>query len=286
MVEFRNVTKNYGPARMPQTAALRDFSLTLTEGGIYCLLGRNGAGKTTLLKSLAGHIGVSSGVVAVNGREVNTLNMSEDVYFVENNAPQFNMKLTDLFKAAAEINPLFEAEFALDIARRFNLDLGKRYKQLSFGMKAMANTLIALSSGKEIIVLDEPVLGFDPVMRKVFYELLQQSCTEKPKTVIISTHIIDEIEKVADHLIIIDHGTLTLFCGMDEIDEKAYNITGPAELVHSAAEGLRVLSETKAGGFISLAVYDRRIEEGKNYSLSALGLQDFFIALVGGKEII
>jgi ABC-2 type transport system ATP-binding protein len=277
MIEFRGVTKNYGG-----TEALRDFSLTIDREGIYCLLGRNGAGKTTLLKSLAGHIEATSGAVAVNGREVGALAMPGEVYFVENNALHFNMKLADLFKAAGEINPGFQGDFALETARRFKLDLKKRYKQLSYGMKAMTNTLIALSSGKEIIILDEPVLGFDPVMRKVFYDLLEQSCAEKAKTVIVSTHIIDEIEKVAEHLIIIDRGSLTLFCGMDEIDEKVYCVTGPEQYVRDAAAGLRVIGETKAGGFLSLHIYDRRIAEGAHYSLSTLGLQDFFVSLVGG----
>jgi ABC-2 type transport system ATP-binding protein len=278
MVEFMHVSKSYG-----KTAALSDFSITIERAGIYCLLGRNGAGKTTLLKTLAGHI-AASGTVTVNGRDVAPLAMPETVHFVETGAAQFNMRLTDLFKAAAEINPAYDMDFALEMARRFNLDVKKHYKQLSFGMKTMVNTLIALSSGREILLLDEPVLGFDPVMRKAFYELLHESCAEKPKTVIVSTHIIDEIAKVAEQLIILDKGRLVLFCDINEIDEKAYNVTGPAGYVKAATAGLRAIGETTAGGFLSRAIYDRRIEGSEEYSISALSLQDFFIALVGGEN--
>lgn len=276
MIEFKHVTKEYG-----KTIALNDFSLAIDRPAIYCLLGRNGAGKTTMLKALAGHIGTSSGAVMVNGEQVGVLAMPQDVYFVESTASQFNVKLKALFDIAAEINPGFDSAFALKMARRFQLDLNKRYRQLSFGMKAMTNTLIALASGKEILLLDEPVLGFDPVMRKTFYELLEESCAEKPKTVIVSTHIIDEIEKVAEQLIIIDHGHLVLHCDMMEVDEKAYSVTGVAEQVRAATEGLNVIGETAAGGFVSRYVYDARIEGSDHYAVAALNLQDFFIGLVG-----
>jgi ABC-2 type transport system ATP-binding protein len=148
----------------------------------------------------------------------------------------------------------------------------------------MVNTLIAMASGKEILLLDEPVLGFDPVMRKIFYDLLQESCAEKSKTVIISTHIIDDIEKAAQEVLIIDRGRLVLFCGMNEVDEKAYRVVGPAETVKAATEGLRVIGETTAGGFLSRYIYDQRIQGGESCSVSSLGLQEFFIGLVGGKD--
>lgn len=279
MIEFQGVSKNYG-----KTTALHDLSISIGKMGIYCLLGRNGAGKTTLLKTLAGHVASTSGAVKVNGKTVGMLAMPDDVHFVETGAAQFNIRLTSLFNAAAEINPAFDMRFALEMARRFNLDLKKRYKQLSFGMKAMANTLIALSSGKDILILDEPVLGFDPVMRKAFYELLQESCAAKPKIVVVSTHIIDEIAKVAEQLIIIDKGQLKLYCDMNEIDERAYCVTGPIENVKTATEGLHVIGETKAGGFLSRYVYDRRIEKSGKYSITALGLQDFFVGFVGDER--
>lgn len=282
MIEFKNVTKNYG-----KTIALGNFSLKIEQPGIYCLLGRNGAGKTTMLKTLAGHIATSSGTVLVNNSSVSTFAMPGSVHYIESDASQFNIKLDDLFKAAANINPMFDTVSALKIADRFKLDRRKKYKQLSFGMKAMVNTLIAMSSGREILLLDEPVLGFDPVMRKIFYDMLQESNAIKPKTIIVSTHIIDEISKIAEQLIIIDNGRLILFCDINEIDEKAYCVTGTAENVKMATKGLRILSEIKAGGFISQYIYDRRIKESDKYSLTSLSLQDFFINLVGDdKEVV
>ncbi len=279
MIEFQGVTKYYG-----KTEALRDVSLTIGQHGIYCLLGRNGAGKTTLLKTLAGHIPATTGTVTVKGRLVSQLAMPDDLHFVETSGSQFNMRLEELIKAAAAINPMFDTASALEMASRFALDTKKRFNQLSFGMKAMINTLIALSSGKEILLLDEPVLGFDPVMRRNFYEMLEEGYRKQPKTVIISTHIIDEIAKVAQHLIIIDKGAPLLNCQMNELDEKAYCVTGLAEHVTAATAGLRVLSTIRAGGFLSQYIYDTRIEPSDKYSISSMSLQDFFIALVGNQK--
>jgi ABC-2 type transport system ATP-binding protein len=279
MIELKNITKDYG-----RTIALDNFSIVLDEPGIYCLLGRNGAGKTTLLKTIAGHIAATSGTVTVNGDAASALSMPREVHFVESGAVQFNVRLEELFRYAHAINSDFDKVFALETAKRFQLDMRKKYSQLSFGMKAMVNTLLALSSGKEVLLLDEPVLGFDPVMRRTFYTLLAESQIERPKTVIISTHIIDEIEKTAERLVIIDKGRLVLFANMDELDEKAYSVIGQAEYVKTATEGLRIISETTAGGFLSVSIFDKRIDGNDRYSVSPLSLQDFFIGIVGNDE--
>lgn len=279
MIEWKQATKTYG-----KVIALDDFTLTVEHPGIYCLLGRNGAGKTTLLKSLAGHLDLTSGTITVGEKKVDALHMPEGVHFIESTAPQFNMPLQALLQAAAELNTSFDLRFARILAERFELDLSKRYNAFSFGMKVMIHTLLGMASGKDILLLDEPVLGFDPVMRRTFYDLLQESCAQKPKIVIVSTHLADEMTRVAERLIILHKGRLTLYADMDEIGEKAYMVTGLAEHVQQATQGLRTLGEQQAGGFLSRYIYDRRIGATDKYSVSTLGLQDFFIGLVGDEK--
>lgn len=279
MIEWKQATKTYD-----KIVALNDFSLTIEHPGIYCLLGRNGAGKTTLLKSLAGHLSLTAGAIMVDGKKVDALHMPEGVHFIESTASQFNMPLHALLQAAAALNPDFDLPFARSLGERFGLDFSKRYKALSFGMKVMVHTILGMASGKDILLLDEPVLGFDPVMRQTFYDLLQESCAQKPKAVIVSTHLADEMARVAAHLIILHKGRLTLYAGMEEIEEKAYMVTGPAEHVQRATQGLRTLGERQAAGFLSRYIYDRRIHATDQYSVSALGLQDFFIGLVGDEK--
>jgi ABC-2 type transport system ATP-binding protein len=129
LIKFTNVTKNYG-----DLAAIDGISLNIPGHGIYCLLGRNGAGKTTLMKLLAGHIEATDGMIAVDGQRVSPRSMPEGVTFIEGGSEQFNMKVSDLIAAAAELQEEFDRDFALKMVKRFELDPEKRYKKLSLGM--------------------------------------------------------------------------------------------------------------------------------------------------------
>jgi ABC-2 type transport system ATP-binding protein len=195
MVHFDDVTKYYR-----HTKAIDHVTLDLKENKIYCLLGRNGAGKTTLLKLIAGHINTSDGKVEVGGSPVSTLKMPECVNFIENRATQFNVKVERLLQTAKELDDNFDMAFAQEMLQKFQLDRKKKYNQLSFGMQTMLTTLISLASNSKVVILDEPVLGFDAIMRNQFYELLIDSFENHPRLIIVSTHLIDEIAKSAQEL--------------------------------------------------------------------------------------
>ncbi|MFG0217096.1 ATP-binding cassette domain-containing protein [Brevibacillus porteri] len=276
MISLSNVTKNYG-----KNIGLRNFSVTLDSPGIYCLLGKNGAGKTTFLKLIAGHHNASSGKVTVNGNPVDMLHMPEQVHFVASDAEHFNMRIKDLFKTAKELHSQFDIHFATEISQRFKLDLNKKYEQASFGMKVMVNTILGMASNKAVIILDEPVLGFDAITRKNFYDLLQDCNEQKQKVIIVSTHLIDEISRVAEKLLIIDQGELKLYADTTDIDEMAYSVTGPAKVVEQLTQGLHIIGAKKVGGFVSQYIFDKPIEDTDMVMVSPLGLQDFFISLVG-----
>ncbi|MGH0948690.1 ATP-binding cassette domain-containing protein [Bacillus mycoides] len=276
MIKLSNVTKDYGG-----NEGLRNFSVTLDSPGIYCLLGKNGAGKTTFLKLIAGHHNASTGNITVNGNPVDMLHMPEQVHFVASDAEHFNMRIKDLFKTANELNSQFDIEFAMEIARKFKLDLSKKYEQASFGMKVMVNTILGMASNKDVIILDEPVLGFDAITRKNFYDLLQECNEQKPKIIIVSTHLIDEISRVAGKLLIIDKGELKLYADTNDIDEMAYSVKGPVDVVEQVTKGLNIIGIKSVGGFVSQYVFDKPIEDTDTVIISPLGLQDFFISLVG-----
>ncbi|WP_242245949.1 ABC transporter ATP-binding protein [Bacillus cereus group sp. BfR-BA-01523] len=276
MIKLSNVTKDYG-----KNEGLRNFSVTLDSPGIYCLLGKNGAGKTTFLKLIAGHHNASAGQVTVKGNLVNMMRMPEQVYFVPSDAEHFNMRIKDLFKTANELHNQFDLNFAIGIAQKFKLDLNKKYEQASFGMKVMVNTILGMASNKDVIILDEPVLGFDAITRKKFYDLLQECNEEKPKIIIVSTHLIDEISSVAEKLLIIDKGELKLYADTNDIDEMAYSVTGPVDVVEQVTKGLNIIGKKNVGGFVSQYIFDKPIEDTDTVIISPLGLQDFFISLVG-----
>lgn len=276
MIKLSNVTKEYS-----RTIALDDVSLTLADKKIYCLLGRNGAGKTTLLKLIAGHIGATYGTIEVNGEEISPINMPVDVNFMESRASQFNMTVSELIDIAKNLQDEFDYDFAKKMLTQFKLDQKKKYKQLSLGMQTMVTTLLSLASNASIIILDEPVLGFDAIIRERFYDLLQESFERSPKLILVSTHLIDEIARVAKDIIIIDQGHILLNTSVNQIDEMAYSLTGMTKDVLPLKEGLNVIGEKTVGGFTSLFVHDKRIQTSDRVTIQTLGLQDFFVSLVG-----
>ncbi len=279
MIEFKNVTKKYGG-----TTALDRLSITLPDEGICCLLGRNGAGKTTFMKLLAGYVAATEGEITAYGKAVSPGRMPENVSFIENGSAQFNMPLSALIDAAAEMQSGFDKKFALEMVARFELDPKKKFHHLSFGMKTMLATIISLANNTRAVLLDEPVLGFDAIMRNQFNMLLSESYQAHPRLIIVSTHLIDEIAKVTERLIIIDHGKILVETGIEEIDENAYTLSGPAGTVLPLTEGLNCIGKTAMGSMMAAHIYDKRITPPAGVAIDRMSLQDFFINIVGGKS--
>jgi ABC-2 type transport system ATP-binding protein len=166
----------------------------------------------------------------------------------------------------------------------FELDQKKKFKQLSFGMKTMVSAIITLANNSDVILLDEPTMGFDAVMRDQFNTLLLESYQAHPRLIIVSTHLIDEIAKVNERLIIIHNGRILVEAGMDELDEKAYTLSGSVEAVMPLLNGLNCIGRTMVGSLVAAHVYDKRITPPLGVSIDGMSLSDFFINTVGGKK--
>ena len=210
MIELKQVTKQYG-----QATVLKNITLTVDEPGIYCLLGRNGAGKTTLLKSIAGYQNITEGSIQVDGKAITTATLDTGVSYIENFAKHFNLPVRKLLRIASEVNPDFDCDFAFEMMDRFELDGKKKFHHLSLGMKTMVSTIICLASNRQVVLLDEPMLGFDAIMRMEF--------------IIVSTHIIEELAKTIQKLIIIDRGRIRFFDTLQSIETKAFRVSGLQE---------------------------------------------------------
>ena len=278
MIELKQVTKRYG-----QAAVLKNITLSIDEPGIYCLLGRNGAGKTTLLKSIAGYQNITDGCIKVDGKEITTSTLDTGVSYIENFAKHFNLPVRKLLKIASEVNPDYDYDFASEMMERFELDGKKKFNHLSLGMKTMVSTIICLASSKAVILLDEPVLGFDAIMRVEFYGMLTESFKKHPRIIILSTHIIEEIAKTIEKLIIIDRGSIRFFDTLQSVEAKAFSVSGLQRDVEAATRGLNVIGQSTVGGLVTSYIFDTPPQESASIEVRALSLQDFFIQMVGHK---
>ena len=278
MIDLRKVTKQYG-----QATVLHSIDLTIEEPGIYCLLGRNGAGKTTLLKSIAGYQNITSGQIQVDGKTISTAALDTGVSYIENFARHFNLPVRKLLRIASEVNADYDVSFASEMMERFELDGRKKFNQLSLGMKTMVSTIVCLASNRPVILLDEPVLGFDAIMRVEFYEMLTESFQRHPRIILVSTHIIEEIAKTIHKLIIIDKGRIRFFDTLRSVEEKAFSVSGLKKDVDAATANLRVIRQDAVGGLVTAYIFDQPPKQEASLEITPLSLQDFFVHMVGHK---
>lgn len=278
MIELKQVTKQYG-----QAAVLKNITLSIDEPGIYCLLGRNGAGKTTLLKSIAGYQNITRGTIEVDDKLITTSTLDTGVSYIENFAKHFNLPVRKLLQIASEVNPNYDYDFASEMMERFELDGKKKFNHLSLGMKTMVFTIICLASNKSVVLLDEPVLGFDAIMRVEFYDMLIESFRKHPRIIIVSTHIIEEIAKTIHKLIIIDKGSVRFFDTLQSVETKAFSISGLQKDVEAATQNLNVIGQDTVGGLVTTYIFDNPPEQTASFETHPLSLQDFFIQMVGHK---
>lgn len=278
MIALKQVTKQYG-----QATVLKNITLSIDEPGIYCLLGRNGAGKTTLLKSVAGYQNITNGTIQVDGKVITTSTLDTGVSYIENFAKHFNLPVRKLLQIASEVNPNYDYDFASEMMERFELDGKKKFNHLSLGMKTMVSTIICLASNKSVVLLDEPVLGFDAIMRVEFYDMLTESFRKHPRIIIVSTHIIEEIAKTIQKLIIIDKGSVRFFDTLQSVETKAFSISGLQKDVEAVTQNLNVIGQDTVGGLVTTYIFDNPPEQTASLEIHPLTLQDFFIQMVGHK---
>lgn len=278
MIELKQVTKQYG-----QATVLKNITLSIEDPGIYCLLGRNGAGKTTLLKSIAGYQNITSGSIQVDGKAITTSTLDTGVSYIENFAKHFNLPVQKLLRIASEVNPNYDYDFAAEMMDRFELEGKKKFHHLSLGMKTMVSTIICLASNKDVILLDEPVLGFDALMRVEFYDMLTESFQKHPRIILVSTHIIEEIAKTIQKLILIDRGSVRFFDTLQAVETKAFCISGLQKDVETATKDRNVIGQDVVGGLVTSYIFDNPPEETGSLEIRPLSLQEFFIQMVGHK---
>ena len=168
----------------------------------------------------------------------------------------FNLPVRKLLRIAYEVNPNYDYDFASEMMERFELDGKKKFNHLSLGMKTMVSTIICLASNKSVVLLDEPVLGYDAIMRVEFYDMLTESFQKHPRIIIVSTHIIEEIAKTIQKLIIIDKGSVRFFDTLQSVETKAFSISGLQKDVEAAIQNRNVIGQDAVGGLVTAYIFD------------------------------
>lgn len=286
-VEVHNLKVRYG-----DFAALSDLSFSLEGGKIYGLLGRNGAGKTTLLSVLAAFRKATAGSVRIDGQDPfeNAEIMRQTCFIQEKVHAVKEDSVKDALEFVADLRPNWDQEYAEHLLKRFDLPLDTSIENLSRGMQSSVGAILGLASRAPLTMFDETYLGMDAPTRYIFYEELLNDYMEHPRTIVISSHLIQEVEPLLEDVIIIDKGRLVLHEEVDTLRSRGAAVTGPAEAVDTFVDGMTVLSERRLGGTKSTTVYGS-IEPEHRQQATALGLdlepvalQDLFVHLTGNEE--
>jgi ABC-2 type transport system ATP-binding protein len=277
-IQATGLHKSYG-----SSVALNRIDLNVAEGRILGLIGPNGAGKTTLLNAILG-LTSYDGTLSVLGRNPWTQRdqLMNDVAFVADVAvlPRW-MRVSDAIDFVAGIHPRFDRAKAEAFLARTTIKRTSKVRELSKGMVAQLHLALVMSIDAKLLVLDEPTLGLDILFRKQFYDSLLNDYFDHHRTIVITTHQIDEIQYILTDLLFIDRGNLVFGCSMDDFDTRYLElIANPPQL--AAARALKPIQERQTFGR-SILLYDRVPRE----QLAPLGdvrtpsIADVFVAFVG-----
>lgn len=218
VVDVTNLSRLYG-----EKTALDGVSFRAGAGQVYGLVGSNGAGKTTLLKHLLGLLRATSGSVRVFGRDpvVDPVGVLSRVGYLseDRELPEW-MRVEELMRYTQAFHPTWDASYARELLETFALDPAKKIKDLSKGMRAQAGLIAAVAYRPELLILDEPSSGLDPIVRRDILEAIIRTVTDEGRTVIFSSHLLDEVERVSDHVAMLHKGTLKLCAALEEIKAR------------------------------------------------------------------
>ena len=281
-VEVRGLTVRYG-----RTTALDAVDLTFPAGAITGLLGRNGSGKTTLASVVAAFRRPTSGTVLVGGEDPwenedvvpRVLLVRESGDVLDTESLRTNLRYTE------DCRPQFSREVAERLMDRFELDPARKPQKLSRGQKSAFGIALAVATRADLTILDEVHLGLDAPTRYAFYDALIEDYIAHPRTIVLSSHLIGEVERLLEHVVVLDHGRVLLAQETDAVTARGIAVSGPTREVERFVVGRTVLSRQQLGGTAQATVL-ATLDDGEAADARAAGLeigpvplQDLFVHL-------
>ena len=269
VIEVTELTKRYSG-----TLAVDRVSFTIEKDTIYGLLGRNGAGKTTVMSILTAQNFATTGDVRIFGQHPyeNARVLQRMCFVRESQRYPDDARPSHALAAARLFFPNWNQELADRLVDDFQLPIKRRIKKLSRGQLSAVGVIIGLASRAEITFFDEPYLGLDAVARQIFYDRLLEDYTEHPRTVILSSHLIDEVANLIEKVLVIDHGRIIMDEDTDAVRDRAANIVGDAAAVDAFVAGREVIHRESLGRVASVTVLGALTASDRD-RLAAAGLE-------------
>lgn len=267
--------------------ALKDVSFELNGSKIYGLLGRNGAGKTSLLSLIAAFREPSQGLITIDGETPfeNPKIMQQVVFMYNKDYKDESDSIEAMLDGVQRYRPHFDRSYADTLIERFKLDKKKPIKKLSTGMQSAVNIIIGLASRAPITILDEVYLGLDAPSREIFYKELLQDQEKHPRMIILSTHLVSEMDYLFDEVLVLNKGTVLLHENYDSLLEQGATITGHADAVDAFVRSKKQLNVQQLGSTKSVMVYGTLTEEEqaaayeKGLEITPISLHELFVHL-------
>lgn len=289
-IQIENLTKKYN-----NTVAVNNITLSLEQNKIYGLLGRNGTGKTSLLHLLSGQLLPTQGSIYVLGENIreNAEALAKICYIgpfshLQNYVKTFRVR--DLLKIAGKFYPYWDQVYADYLVKTFYLDIKKPYKSLSAGMLSMVSIIISLASRAPVTLLDEPYTGLDAAVRQQFYNILAEDFGQNPRTIIFSTHLIDEASRLFQDIILLDRGQVLLHDTAESLEESSFVVSGDENSLRHLLNRKRIIHKESIGRRAAYFLFDKLSEEERKellrsgLELRSLTLQQLFVYLTDREE--
>jgi ABC-2 type transport system ATP-binding protein len=275
----RNLTRRYR-----DQIALDGVSVDIISHAITGLLGRNGAGKSTFMRIVAAQEFASAGSVEVFGENpVENDDVLRRLVLVREDQGYPDYKVRQVIKAASWFYPNWSNELALSLMDDFELPGDRSIKKLSRGMRSAVGIVIGLAARAELTMLDEPYAGLDAVARHLFYDRLLADYAEYPRTILLSTHLIDEIADLLERVVMIDHGRIVLDASADDVRGHAATVSGSYVAVQEFVSGRHVLHHRSMLSRASVVItgeldeHDRRRALELHLDVEPLSLQELMV---------
>jgi ABC-2 type transport system ATP-binding protein len=274
-IEARDLTKRYGRRR-----ALDGCSLTVPAGRVVGLVGPNGAGKSTLLALACGLLTPTSGEIEVLGnRPASSPDQLGRVGFVAQEASTYaGLTVADHLRLGAHLNPRWDTKLADRRLERLGLDLEQRAGRLSGGQRAQLTLTLSLAKRPELLLLDEPAASLDPLARREFLQSLMEHVVEQGTSVVLSSHLVTDLERVCDYLVLVARSKVELVGDVDELLGTHYRLSGRLCGADELPPGTEVVTESHTDRQSTFVVRSSAPVTGAGWTVDPLDLEDLALA--------